>query len=89
MVAMIEVPIVEALAEAEIVQANEISGWTHIQVWCGGTTVNTYTAGTGNDGTWAETGVWSVSDEEGRPVGAEEMKRHMAMHWEIIAEEEA
>lgn len=78
---MAEVEVERALKSAEIVKAEKISGRTYVQCWRGGTYVNVYVVENGDESSWSEITVWSISDEEGGPVEADEMRKHMCMRF--------
>ena len=81
-----EVSSAKVLDEAEFVKSTTIDGdsWI-VQVWYGGTTVRVFAVEW--DGTWKETGVWSISDEKGRPVDQYEIEAAMKRHRDVMVEE--
>lgn len=84
---MTEIDPVRTIDGAELVKAEWISGMQIIQAWYGGTQVRVINLDAYGIGTWAETEIWTLSDEEGKPVSQDEIEHHMAMTFENIREE--
>lgn len=83
---MTRVSIEEALNGSEVVMGFEHCGVTVIQVWYGGTFTLVYRE-IGTEGSWQEVGVWSISDDKGRAVSSEKIKKHMEMWFNNEIEE--
>jgi hypothetical protein len=84
---MTRVDFESAFDGAECVQVKQIGGYEHIQVWYGGTTVRVFTAyRAGSRCNLQEQTVWSISDEEGRPVEQEEIEARMQEEFERVEE---
>lgn len=79
---MIEVSVRNALNGAELVRVNDMGAEDLVQVWYGGTQVNVYVFG--SDGTVSETGVWTLSDQKGRPPEQGDVWDHMLMHAQYV-----
>lgn len=85
---MTEVMIEQVLdEEVELVKTERIGGVTLVQLWYGGQTVRVFTTMTGQDETWNELSVWTMSDEEGLPVSRSEIGERMETEWEYIRDE--
>jgi hypothetical protein len=77
----------DAFDGAECVKVRQISGFEMIQVWYGGTTVRVFSGQVGARAVIDEETVWSVSDEEGRPVEQEEIEAMMEDEFERVEAE--
>lgn len=73
-----------ALDGAKLVRVKDYTVHSYVQAWHGGTQVNIYQC---DDNGWRELTVWSLSDEEGKPVSREEIDEHMEKHWELLEED--
>lgn len=68
---------IKTIGDAELVKYHETGNELIVSVWFGGTTVNDFSV---YDGTYYAFNCWSVSDEQGYPLDAEEMEVRMQRH---------
>ena len=84
---MSEADIVNALDDAEYVQARTICGVQYVAVWHGGIGVSVYCPQTSFHDTWDEVAYFSISDEQGEPCSQDEIADAMIEHFEQVESE--